>query len=183
MKRDAKQVLTELLVLKAQAGSEAAFSQLYETWAKDVFRLARFVVKETQAAEEIAQDAWVSIAKGLDRLDDPALYRAWAFRIVRRRCVDWIRKRKSEKKGRDVLEAESSEAEIQRPNESATKSALSEAIHKLDTDSRLLIHLFYETGLSVTEVAHALDLPAGTVKSRLFAIREKLKQEIERTLK
>lgn len=183
MKRDSKQVLTELLVLKAQGGDERAFTQLYELWGRDVLKLSAFVVKDRQAAEEVAQDAWVSIAKGLGRLEDPALYRAWSFRIVRRRCVDWIRKRKSEKKGRDALEAESSEGEVQRPAESATKSALSEAIHKLDTDSRLLIHLFYETGLSVAEVAHALDLPAGTVKSRLFAIREKLKQEIERTLK
>ncbi|MBD5781313.1 sigma-70 family RNA polymerase sigma factor [Pelagicoccus sp. NFK12] len=183
MQRDAKQVLTELLVLKAQGGEEEAFSELYELWKLDLFRLIRFAVRDGQAAEEIAQETWISIAKALRGVEDPSAFRAWALRIARRRSVDWIRKQESERWVRRKLEAERPSAADPPTADSAESAALSEAIQKLDTDSRLLIHLFYETGLTVEEVGLALELPAGTVKSRLFALREKLKREIERTLK
>jgi len=181
MRRDAKQVLTELLVLKAQGGDETAFTQLYQTWAKDVLRFARFAIKDSQAAEEVAQESWISVAKGLSQLDDPALFGPWAFRIVRRRCVDWIRSRKSERKRREIWETEVATSVEQPVAEKAALSELAEILHNMDTDSRLLIHLYYETGLSVAEVAGAMELRTGTVKSRLFAIREKLKLKLERT--
>ncbi|MBK1878811.1 RNA polymerase sigma factor [Pelagicoccus mobilis] len=183
MKRDSKQVLTELLVLRTQGGEERAFTQLYELWAKDVLKFASFVVKDSQAAEEIAQEGWVSVAKALRKLDDATRFRAWLFQIVRRRCIDWIRRRQTERKGMEALKEERASQETQRESQSEESAVLSEAIQKMDTDTRLLIHLFYESGLTVAEAAVALELPAGTVKSRLFAIREKLKKELERTLK
>lgn len=181
MKRDSKQVLTELLVLRSQGGEERAFTQLYELWAKDVLTFARFVVKDSQAAEEIAQEGWVSVAKALRKLDDAARFRAWLFRIVRRRCIDWLRKRQTERKGLDALQVDQNSTELRREPEEI--AVLSEAIQKLDTDSRLLVHLFYESELTVAEVAVALELPTGTVKSRLYAVREKLRKELERKLK
>lgn len=182
MKRDAKQVLTELLVLKAQGGDEAAFAQLYETWAKDVLRLVRFVVKEMQPAEEIAQETWISAAKGLRRLDDPAAFCSWLFRIARRRGVDWVRKSMTERKKCEAFKAEANLMDHASNVERSVNVDLVEEIHKLDTDSRLLLHLFYETGLSVAEVATAMDLRAGTVKSRLFAVRETLRLKLERKM-
>ncbi len=182
MKRDAKQVLTELLVFKAQGGDEAAFTQLYETWTKDVLRLIRFVVKEVEPAEEIAQETWISVAKGLRQLDDPAVFCSWLFRIARRRCVDWIRKSKAEREKRDALKEETAFIDKTSAVERSVNVDLAEEIHKLDTDSRLLLHLFYETGLSVADVAAAMDLRAGTVKSRLFAIRETLRSKLERKM-
>ncbi|MDQ8186606.1 RNA polymerase sigma factor [Pelagicoccus sp. SDUM812002] len=183
MKRDAKQVLTELLVLKAQGGDEAAFTDLYETWSKDLFRLIRFIIKESHAAEEIAQEAWISIARGLKRLDDPSVFCSWAFRIARRRCIDWLRKQQSDRKKKLALESNVEVQGDEAQGESMVVSELLEEIQKMDTGSRMLIHLFYETGLSVSEVAEAMELRAGTVKSRLFAIREKLKAKLERKIR
>lgn len=180
MKRDAKQVLTELLVFKAQGGDEKAFSDLYELWSKDLLRLARFTLKENHPYKEVAQDAWIGIAKGIARLDDPARFPAWAFRILNRRTADWIRRSQRDRKRRSsmAIEQEIDRANHNQQNERATR--LVEAIGQLDMDSRNLIHLFYETGLSVLEIAEVLDIPAGTVKSRLFKLREKLKQYMER---
>jgi len=183
MKRDSKQVLTELLVLRSQGGEERAFTQLYELWAKDVLTFARFVVKDSQAAEEIAQEGWVSVARALRKLEDATRFRAWVFQIVRRRCIDWIRKRQTERKGMEALQKERDSQGAHRASKSEESAVLGEEIHKLDTESRLLIHLFYESDLTVEETAVALELPTGTVKSRLFAVREKLMKELERTLK
>lgn len=180
MKRDAKQVLTELLVLKAQGGEDAAFRELYELWSRDLSRLASLQLSGASVVEEVVQDAWVAIAKGLGRLEDPARFPSWAFRILDRRCVDWIRKVQRERTragalDRDDLYPENGDA--LRSSDSAAN--LSEAIALLDSEGRKLLHFFYEVGLSVAEIGEVLDIPEGTVKSRLFALREKLKRELE----
>ncbi len=182
MKRDAKQVLTELLVYKAQGGDEQAFANLYELWAPDLLRMARFALKESNPAKEIAQDTWIAIAKGISRLDDPAVFPAWAFRILNRRTVDYIRRRQRDRKRRDVLELNQETNLNSQPIQNERATSLAEAIEQLDADSRKMIHMFYETGLSVLEIAEVLGIPAGTVKSRLFKLREKLKQYMERNI-
>src|SRR4051812_46903897 len=93
MNRDSRQVLTEWLVLAAQNGSEAAFSDLHGLWRADFRRLALVRVERPEAADEVLTDVWLAIARGLPRLDDPACFPRWAFRIVERRSTDWIRQR------------------------------------------------------------------------------------------
>lgn len=180
MKRDSKQVLTELLVLKAQGGDEAAFRDLYELWARDLRRLAWVQLKDVLAAEEVAQDAWVAIAKGIGRLDDSACFQRWAFRILDRRCADWIRKAQRDRARTGILEQSvlcpESDGGVR---ESEPAVNLREQIALLDVDSRKLLHLFYEADLSVSEIGEVLEIPSGTVKSRLFALREKLKRQLE----
>jgi len=181
MNRDARQVLTEWLVLKAQAGDEQAFADLYALWAKDLCRLAAVQVEHRIHAEEVAQNAWVSIARSLRRLHDPACFPRWAFRILDRRCADWIRRRQVDRTRSDALPSENelppAETAVAESNDAI---ALREAIARLEPDARKLLHLFYELGLSVAEIAEVLDVPAGTIKSRLFTVRESLKQQIER---
>jgi RNA polymerase sigma-70 factor (ECF subfamily) len=181
MNRDARQILTEWLVLRAQEGDERAFADLYALWSKDLCRLAVVQVEQTRHAEEVAQDAWVAIAKGLRRLQDPACFPRWAFRIVDRRCADWIRRRQIDRQRSDTLPTEHDLPPAEIPAaESHDAIALREAIACLEPDARKLLHLFYDAGLSVAEIAEVLEVPAGTIKSRLFKIRETLKRQIER---
>lgn len=184
MSRDSKQVLTELLVYKSQGGDEEAFSDLFALWAPSFLRFAGSVLKNDQGAEEAAQETWVAIARGIGKLDDPARFRAWAFRVLRRRCADWVRGRERERK-REARLGEWSEAEEESVarREGAAPAAMAELIQKLDTDDRQLLLLFYEQGLSVGEVSEAMGIPAGTVKSRLFGLREELRRKLERKLK
>ena len=184
MNRDSRQVLTELFVLHAQRGSERAFTGLHQVWHLDFLRFAIGKLGREEFARDVTQDTWVAIARGLRRLDDPACFPRWAFRILDRRCADWIRRRQTDRRRSDALEAEAelnnaADANANREsNEEIT--ALREAISHLDSDARELLHLFYETGLSVNEIAEVLDVPAGTVKSRLFNTRESLRQKMER---
>ncbi len=181
MKRDPKQVLTELYVLKAQNGDERAFRDLYELWTKDFRRLAMVQVNKVEIAEEVSQDAWVMIARGIQKLNDPACFPRWAFRILDRRCADWIRKRQLDRKRVEVLESEArSEVDESLEAETDEIELLRFTIAGLKPDARKLLHLYYETGLSVIEIAEVLDVPPGTVKSRLFKTREILKQKLER---
>lgn len=183
MERDSKQVLTELLVYRAQGGEEAAFAELYEIWQADFLRFARSVLKSGEGAEDVSQEAWIGVARGIGRLEDPARFRGWAFCLLRRRCVDWIRKLERERKRMAAVgEAQVVEQEKGQEGSREETAVLAELIHELDTDSRMLVQLYYEVGLSVSELAEALGLREGTVKSRLYAVRETLKSKLERKL-
>lgn len=184
MKPDAKQVLTELLVLEAQQGSERAFRELHDLWRADLRRLALVRVEQAAAADEVLSDVWLAIARGLGRLDDPACFPRWAFRIVERRATDWVRGRITSRRHESAAE---SAADLLAPAVPASLGeadddvlALRAAIAGLPAEQRQLLHLFYELGRSVAEIAEILDVPAGTVKSRLFSVRETLKQKLER---
>lgn len=182
MQTDRRQVLTEWLVLTAQAGGEAAFRDLHALWRDDLRRLALVRVERAEAADEVLAEAWVDIVRGLGRLDDPACFPRWAFRIVERRCADWVRRRGRERRRLAVAEEE---AELLAPSAAAPGPSddvlrLRAAINSLPPDARELLHLFYDLGRGVSEIAEILGVPAGTVKSRLFTVRETLKRHIER---
>ncbi len=185
MKRDSRQILTELLVLAAQGGSGIAFSDLYGLWQKDLFRLALVRVERPDAADEVLTEVWLAIARGLHRLDDPACFPRWAFRIVERRCTDWIRHR-SLARQREVVAvlaadelAPASPIAAEPPDDVLRLRA---AIKQLPADQRELLHLYYELERGIGEIAEVLSIPRGTVKSRLFSIRETLKRHLERKL-
>jgi RNA polymerase sigma factor (sigma-70 family) len=175
MDRDAETVLDEYLVLVAQGGSADAFRRLAARWTPRLLRHARRVLLDADAAADAVQDAWVAIAKGLKRLDDPARFAGWAFAITNRRCVDEIRRRQ---RGRALVAAEAT-VEPLPAGDPDGRLDLAAALERLPPDQRLLVSLFYGEGLSVEEIAHAHRIPPGTVKSRLHAIRQTLKTYLE----
>ncbi|HEX2854753.1 MAG TPA: RNA polymerase sigma factor [Opitutaceae bacterium] len=185
MNRDSKQVLTEWLVLQAQGGSESAFKDLHDLWRADLRRLALARVQRPDGADEIANDAWLAIARGLHRLDDPACFPRWAFRIVERRGADWIRNRAHLRRREAVAANEAERLAPAEPLPAETPEAvqqLRDAIVALPAEQRELVNLYYLLERSVAEIAAVLALPAGTVKSRLFSVRETLKHLLERKL-
>src|SRR5688572_15297990 len=175
MNREPRQVLTEWLVLAAQGGSETAFKDLHDLWRADFRRLVLVRVERPEAADEVVNEVWLAIARGLHGLDDPACFPRWALRIVERRSADWVRGRTLDRR-REVAAA--NEAERLAPAGVAGNDApeevaqLREAITRLPVEQRELVQLYYLMERSVAEIAGILDLAPGTVKSRLFSVRE-----------
>jgi len=175
--RDGDRVHDEFLVASARAGDRAAFNELARRWEKRLVRHAWRLVGEAEAARDIAQEAWAAIASGLRRLDDSAAFPAFAFRIVSRRAADFIRTRRR----RRALDAAVAAEPVSSPSgagaieASASAGALNKALAALPAEQRAAIALFYQEDLSVAEIAVALDVPAGTVKTRLMAARDKLR--------
>jgi len=187
MNRDARQILTELLVLRAQGGDADAFSELYRLWNPDLRRMARVAIEHAVHVDEVAQDAWVTIARGIGRLADPACFPRWAFRILDRRCSDWIRRRQTDRQRGESLTSTPEAGEVAEPaaghapgRDAEGAIALREAIALLEPGARTLLHLFYEQAFTIPEIGEILGVPAGTVKSRLFTLRQTLKASIER---
>lgn len=183
MNRDSKQVLTEWLVLSAQNGSEPAFKALHDLWREDLRRLCFVKVQQPEAVAEIANDAWLAVARGLPAIDDPACFPRWAFRIVERRCADWIRARARDRRRESAAAQEADQlAPAAEPSNEPPEDVvrLRTTIGRLAQGERELLHLYYDLGRSVAEIADVLGVPPGTVKSRLFSLRETLRQEMER---
>ncbi|HWA26064.1 MAG TPA: RNA polymerase sigma factor [Lacunisphaera sp.] len=184
MNPDAKQVLTEWLVISAQGGGESAFRELHGLWNADLRRFALVRVERDAAADEVVADVWLAIARGIRRLDDPACFPRWAFRIVERRSADWVRRQTSDRRRKESAALAGEVQELLSPASAAEGPSddlqrLRIHIATLPIEQRQLVHLHYELGRSMAEIAEILGLPAGTVKSRLFTVRETLRQKLE----
>jgi len=177
MVRNIKTIVNELQVLRAQDGDERAFRGLVETWSPHLLRFCRRRTDDVETARDVAQAVWFQVVKGLRRLEDPARFPAWLFTIAARVCADQmkgqIHRRRLAAHYKDVaLNGGDGETE----QTSATTLDLKAAIHALSGAQRHLLSLYYSHGYSIEEIATQLNVPGGTVKSRLYSLREELRQ-------
>ncbi len=177
--RSRQDVLDELLVLQTQGGDVASLDTLARRWHPKLLRHATRLTGEAEAGADVAQEAWVAIVRGLRRLQDPARFRAWAYRIVTRKSSDWIRSRVRRRRRDDRAAAEAAPAAVPPSNPSAEVGWLRQAIAELAADRQVLLAMFYVEGMTVPEISEALSIPRGTVKSRLFHTRNALKARLE----
>ena len=175
--RTPEDIRNELLVLRAQAGEEAALRELVELWHDKLKRHAWFQVHSVEAAADIVQEAWVAIFRGLRRLKDPSSFRAWAHQIVRRRAADWIRAETRRRKGQQLNEAVEP-IELVAPANDERIEKLKRAMEQLPAELKQPVEMLYGKQLTISEIAIRLSLPEGTVKHRLYRARQKLRQHL-----
>jgi RNA polymerase sigma-70 factor (ECF subfamily) len=178
MMRSREQVVDEMLVLAAQAGNTEAFERLAVRWNPRLYRHAYRMTHDAEGAREAVQDAWVSIARGLRRVRDPARFGSWALRITGRRCADWIGRRQKARGRTSTLEDVRAIAEPAN-GRADDLGRIRDALRRLDPERRALMAMFYVEGMTVYEVAAALGIPPGTVKSRLYNARQRLRAVLE----
>jgi len=177
MRRTDDDIRDELLVLQSQGGDEAALQALIGRWQPRLGRLASRLTGEREAARDVVQEAWLAIVRGLHRLEDPAQFRAWAYRIVRHKCVDWTRRRVTQRK---ATHAATARADAAPPRPSDEIARLRAAMARLPQEQRAILALRYVDDLSLDEIARVFGIPRGTVKSRLYHARQRLKNVLER---
>ena len=178
MAANASRLLDEYLLAAIRTGDRKAFELLARRWQKKLLAHAwRLLGGDSETAREAVQEGWVEIVGGMARLRDDRAFPAWAFRIVSRRCARQI--------GGAVRQRRLSAAidpvdEVETPAEfGPDHDRLRKAIRALPKDQRAAIALFHFEDMSVAEVAVALDVPAGTVKTRLMHARRKLRAAFE----
>ena len=158
----------QLLVMDAQEGSRVALEELVRRWYSRLWQHARRLTDDEQAAWDITQRSWYDIIKGLRRLEDPARFAAWAYKITTHRAMDWVRSEQRQQHG--------SLASLEAPCDSDEDSTeVREALGQLKESSRVVLILYYWEHLSLAEISIVLEVPAGTVKSRLYRARHELK--------
>lgn len=180
MDRTREQLLDEYLIASARIGDRKAFELLARRWQKKLLAHAWRLTGDVDQAREAAQDGWIEIVRGLGRLRDERAFPAWAYQIVSRRCARQIGRVRRERTLAAAVAAEPVVAV--EPPETADPGAagrLRVALAALPQAQRAAVALFYLEDLSVAEVAIALNVPAGTVKTRLMHARRSLRAVLE----
>lgn len=178
MVTSAARILDEYLVAAARTGDRRAFGMLAGRWHGKLLAHAWRLTGDPEMARDAAQGAWVEIVSGLHRLADERAFPAWAYRIVSRRCARLIgaavRQRGLAARLCAVPEPVAAE-----PEPVPDTGRLRAAIAQLPPEQRSAIALFHLEEMTVAEVAVALDVPLGTVKTRLMHARRKLRGALE----
>ena len=160
------------LIARAQAGSSEAFEELFRRNWRPAYRAAYLVVGDAAAAEDIAQEAILSAIRSLDRFDRGRPFAPWLHRIVVNRAIDWARARRL--RPALGLADDASEHPAPDPAPELSDEVLS-ALARLDEHHRAVVALRYLLGYTPGEIAELLDLPRGTVNSRLRRALDRLR--------
>jgi RNA polymerase sigma-70 factor (ECF subfamily) len=159
------------LVREAQQGSSAAMAELYTAHWRAAYRAAYLVVHDAPAAEDIAQDAFLAAVDALDRFDRRRPFAPWLHRIVVNRALDWARR---EALRRKVARPESVFEPLPPPAEIGGE--MMAALKELPAEQRAVVVLRHLLEYTPGEIAAMLDLPRGTVNSRLRRGLDRLRE-------
>lgn len=176
MRSEFQRISDEWLVLRAQGGDEKALALLVARNQGLVLRHAMRLTRDPDAAADVAQETWLAVVKRLHRLRDPRAFHAFALRIAGNKAADWTRGKVRRRRAWPGLHARAAQLAAP-PDASAPEGALAvrTALDNLSHDHAVVVALHYAEGLGLGEIAAALDIPLGTVKSRLHHARERLR--------
>lgn len=166
----------ELLVTRCQLGEAEAFDELVERWHPALWRYVRRVCGDADLAEEVLQEGWLRIFRGIDRLREPQRLNAWLYGVVRHTFIERLRRRYADPPSEPIADhlAESDDWHCD-PHE---LDRLRESLASLSMIDREAAVLFYLRELTLDEVASILGVPNGTVKSRLYRVRRQLRDRL-----
>jgi RNA polymerase sigma-70 factor (ECF subfamily) len=162
------------LIREAQRGSREALASLYEEHWERAHRAAYLVVHDAAAAEDIAQEAFLAALDSLDRFDRRRPFAPWLHRIVVNRAIDWGR--------RETLRSSAGDPEDQAASSHIDEPAAGElmpALAQLPAEQRAVVVLRYLLEYTPGEIGRMLELPRGTVNSRLRRGLDRLRDLIE----
>jgi RNA polymerase sigma-70 factor (ECF subfamily) len=170
----------EWLAIRCQLGEPEAFDALVRRWHGPLAAFLRRVSPSEDVADDLVQDVWVRIVRGIGRLRQPGRLRSWIFGIAHRAAADRLRIKYAAPVTVDVGGEELAAPE---PDDSHEEdlTRLAEELDRLPVIERETLVLFYLRELTIEEISEALGIPVGTVKSRLFRARNLLRARLERS--
>ncbi len=161
------------LVLRAQSGDREAFDSLLAGIGPPLLRYVTRVTSDPALAEDVVQETFIAIVRKISWLQDASLFRPWAYRIASREAFRVLRKRRAV-----IIEPIGEiEATLEKPSDPWQRERLLASLEMLSPASRAVITLHYLEEMPLADVAAILDLPLGTVKSRLSYGLAQLRKE------
>jgi RNA polymerase sigma-70 factor (ECF subfamily) len=170
--------LERQLVERAQRGDEEAFHELASRIGDRLFGLAQHILRDHDRAEDAAQQALVDIWRNLPRLGDPDRFGAWSYRIVVRAAYAEASRRRRWVV-MPVLLASPQTAERDHAGAVADRDQLARGFQRLSLDHRAVVALKYFADRTDEQIAEILEIPTGTVRSRLHHSLRRLRAELE----
>ncbi len=173
------------LVRAAQRGDDSAFEELVRTYEKRVYHLALRMCGNVDDAYEVAQEAFLSAWKGMRFFRGDSSFSTWLYRLTSNAAIDFLRRQRRQGGSDGVsLNDEDTFLEVADPAPSPhqqaerleLRDALARGLGALSPEHRQVLLLRELQGLTYEEIAAALELDLGTVKSRIARAREKLRK-------
>ena len=186
---DAAAVAAErALVERCRSGDEHAFQELVERHKDLVFALIARTVQDRSRAEDLAQEVFLRVHRGLPYFRGEARLSTWIYRIVANVCVQ-DQSRAAPTVSLDALQADPSTSQAATPSVSdrqfgdlELRDRLEKAIARLPANYRLLVAAHYLQGIAYEDLADALELPLGTIKTQLHRAKRQLRRLLETEL-
>jgi RNA polymerase sigma factor (sigma-70 family) len=166
------------LVARCRAGDAAAWNELVERFSRYVYAICAqgFRLSEHDA-EDVFQDVFTRVYTHLDRLRDDDAFRPWLAQLTRRTCIDRLRSG-----GREVVTEDVEPGDLDETISQLDESlAVHEAMAAMTENCREILDRFFAHDESYRTIGEALDLPAGTIASRISRCLDKLKALLEET--
>lgn len=170
------------LVRRMKQGERAAFDRLYEQYYDRLYRTACMITGNRTDGEDVTQETFIKVYLHCGKLKKDEQFRCWLYRILNRTAWQTAKKHAKERPEERILElADTSTADFpeNRMLQDEQGRAIVEAIRKLDYQQRTTVILYYYNGLGTKEIAGAMHCMEGTVKSRLYYARKKLRMLLE----
>ena len=186
--RDDGRTAEAILVRRVRAGDTAAFGELVSIYMQRCYYAALGMVGSPQDAVDLSQDAFARAFKARARLDPERPFYPWLYQILRRLCYNFTRdtssrRRKLERAGGWLVAEATVRASVDDPERiratEELRDRLETAIRELPPAQREVFVLKEFEGLKYREIAELLDVPIGTVMSRLYAARQRLAARLE----
>lgn len=168
-----------VLVLRCQVGDEAAFAELVERWTPRLRYYLRRML-DGPDADDVLQDVWLDVHRGLGRLSEVGAFPAWLFRLARDRVYRLLRRRRRTEPLLD-LDPPATDDGPEFSAEDATR--IHAALAGLPPEQREVVVLRYVQGMSYDDIAAVVGVPVGTVRSRLHYAKRTLRLVLERGMK
>ena len=166
------------LIEQCRVGDSSAIESFVETYQQDVYRLALSILDDPHEADDATQESLLAALRALDSFHGASSLKTWLFSITVNICRTRLQKQKRRKRLRQILGGILQTARTPSVEESTIETesdeALWHAIHQMDEKHRIPIVLRYYHDLSIAEIATILQIPEGTIHSRLNTARRLL---------
>ena len=171
------------LIRRAGQGDSDAFRQLVETYQAPVYRLAlRMCGGDAALAEDAAQEAFLAAWRGLPRFRGDSRFSTWLYRLTTNAAIDWLRREKRHRGMDDVTDLELPDdgpGPQDQAEQAETQQTVRRALGQLSEEHRQVLLLRYMQELDYAEIAAALEISEGTVKSRISRAKMRLRELLD----
>jgi RNA polymerase sigma-70 factor (ECF subfamily) len=180
MTDSADRLFERVLVLRCQAGDEAAFTELVERYHARLRYYVRKMLGRDHRSDDVLQDVWFDVFRGVAKLDDPGAFPAWVYRIARARVASVLRRprRPVQSLEEDDLTDTAEEGDDFTEEDAERVHA---ALDRLSPEHREVLVLRFLEGMSYEDIARVTGGQLGTVRSRLHYAKRALRGLLERT--
>lgn len=176
--------IAQLVEKIKQSRDSQAFAELYQLTYQRIYFNARSIIKDEHETQDAVQEIYMKILSSIDELKDNKLFIAWANKLAYHVCLRYLSKLRdmtmSEGYFDDLTDDEATSNPLIETMEKERHRELMKAIFALPVEIRATLLFKYFDGMKIKEIAHIMECPEGTVKSRLHTAKKLLRETLGR---